>query len=299
MKILITGGTGLIGTEISKLLLTEEHEVVYLSRKPGRNKLGIMEYGWDPDKGTLDERAWEGVTAVINLAGAPLNKRWTASYKSEILRSRVDSTRLLFNSAQKHAIRLNAFVSASAVNYYPHSYERLYTEDAAPGSDFLSMVCQKWEQEAQNFEQLDIRTVRCRIGIVLSRKGGALAEIIKPAKFGLGAPLGNGKQWQSWIHIEDVARAFVEVLEDDTYQGPVNVVAPTPVSNRELSRLTAEALSKPHFVPAVPALALKLALGEMATIVLASAKADNAVLREHDFSYRHAHLKEALQNLLQ
>lgn len=298
MKILITGGTGLIGTEITRQLQAKNHQVVYLSRSPGKNELGVKEYAWDPDKGGIDESAFENIGAIINLAGANLNKRWTPQYKSLILRSRVDSTRLLFETVQKKNIPLKAFVSASAVGYYQHSFQKLHTEGDPPGNDFLSLVCQKWEQEAQNFELLNIRTVRCRIGIVLSKDGGALPAIAKPVKLGLGAPLGKGKQWMPWIHLEDVAAAFVHCLENENCHGVYNLAGTYNVTNNELTREVSKVLHRPYFMPAVPSLALKLVMGEMATIALSSTKADNGKLVSSGFTYRFSDLNHALSDLL-
>jgi len=298
MKILITGGTGLIGQVISKDLLQQGDEVVYLSREPGQNSLGIKEFGWDPDKNKIDEDCWTGVDAVINLAGAPINKRWSPEYKSTILRSRVDSTRLLFNSVQNNNVALKAVVSASAVGYYPHSFEKLYDEDAKPGEDFLSMVCEKWEQEAMNFEELDIRTVRARIGIVLSMDGGALPQIVKPVKLGLGAPLASGEQWMPWIHIRDLSQAFIACLKDEKYSGAVNIVGPSNATNDNFTREAAKVLGKPYFAPRVPKFALRLALGEMADTALKSTKVDNKELRQNNFNYKYPELEGALQDLL-
>lgn len=298
MRILITGGTGLIGTEITKQLQDKAHEVIYLSRNPGSNSMGAKEYAWDPETGKIDLKAFEGTDAIINLAGAPINKRWTPSYKSTILRSRVDGTRLLFNTVQKHQFPIKAFISASAVGYYQHSYTKMHSVEDPPGSDFLSLVCQKWEQEAQNFEQLNIRTVRCRIGIVLSEKGGALPEIAKPVKLGAGAPLGKGKQWMPWIHLQDLAAVFTHTLENENCEGVYNAVGPYNVTNDEFTKAVADVLHRPYFMPAVPAFALKLALGEMATTALISTKVDNNRLSKSGFSYRFSDLKEALQDLL-
>ncbi len=238
--------------------------MVYLSRSAGKNQFGISEFEWDPDVGTIDRKAFDNVEAIINLAGAPIFKRWTPEYKSEILRSRVDSTRLIFNTLQKIEHQVKTLVSASAVGYYPSSFEKEWTETDPPGSDFLSLVCQKWEQEAQHFEELGIRVVRNRIGIVLSKKGGALPQIAKPVKFGVGAPLGSGQQWMAWIHLQDLAGIFIHTLENETMSGPFNAVGPHNVTNKELTKKCAAVLNKPFFMPNIPKFALKLAMGEMA-----------------------------------
>ncbi len=299
MKILISGGTGLIGKAISRQLLQNNHEVRWLTREPGHNDFGIKEYGWDPDKEQIDTQALEGIDSIINLAGAPLNERWTPTYKSEIIRSRVDAIRLLHSAVQKHAFPVKKFISVSAVDYYPNDFEREYNEEDAPGKDFLSLVCQKWEQEAQNFENLDIPTIRCRIGIVLSNEGGALPELAKPARFGLAAPLGSGKQWMPWIHIDDVAGIFLHLLTHAESSGVYNVVGPNDVTNKEITESIAKVLHRPRFLPRVPKTALKLALGEMAIIVLTSHKVSNDKIAATGYTYYYPRLEEALQNLLQ
>ena len=298
MKILITGGSGMIGREISQQLLARQHEVVWLSREPRANSLNIPEYGWDPDKGNIDTTALTGVDTIINLAGATLNQRWTPTYKSEIIRSRVDSLRLLYDTIHEKGFPVKSLLSASAVGYYPHDYQKEYTENDAPGNDFISMVCQKWEQEAQNFENLNIRVVRCRIGIVLSEKGGALKELAKPIRYGLGAPLGNGRQWMAWIHLADVAGIFVFLAEHSHLTGIYNVVGPSNVTNSELTKAVARVLQKPQFLPKVPAALLKLVLGEMSRIVLISNKVSNKKISAAGYDYQFPELQPALQQLL-
>ncbi|AEV34094.1 TIGR01777 family protein [Owenweeksia hongkongensis DSM 17368] len=298
MKILITGGTGLIGTEISKQLLEHGHSVVYFSRSPRKNNLGIQEYAWDVDKGTYDKKAFDGVEAIINLAGAPISERWTATYKSEILRSRVDATRLLYTAVQKLSLPLNVFVSASAVGYYPNDFNKTYNEDDAPGSDFLSLVTQKWEQEAQNFSKLNIRTVRIRVGVVLSNDGGAFPLITKPIKMGLGSPLGSGKQWMSWIHIKDVAGIFVYALENKDAQGIYNAVSPEPVTNTQMTEAIASQLDKPLWLPKVPEFAIKFALGEMSTTAIGSNKVSSSKVEKSGYSFSFPNLGGALRSLL-
>ncbi|MBG00010.1 MAG: TIGR01777 family protein [Owenweeksia sp.] len=298
MKIIITGGSGLIGTEISRQLLDEGHEVVYLSRHPRTNDLGINEYEWNPDTETLDIQAFEDVSGIINLAGASISKKWTSEYKNEILRSRVDGTRLLFETVQSHRFPIRFFISASASGYYPNSYDQEYSEEAPPGNDFLSMVCQKLEQEAQLFEKVGVRSVRMRIGIVLSNKGGALPQIARPVRLGLGAALGDGHQWMPWVHLEDVAAMFVYAATSDSLSGVYNAGGPYNVTNEELSRLVAKVLDKPFFMPNIPKFLLKLALGEMAETALASTKINTDKIQQAGFRYRHTDLEESLSDLL-
>lgn len=297
MEILITGGTGLIGQAISRQLLEKGHALRYLSRHPGKNALQVPEYRWDVERGELDPAALKGVEAIVNLAGAPINGRWTAEYKSSILRSRVDGTRLLLEKTQELNPPLKVVVSASAVGYYANSLEATAQESSEAGEDFLSLVCQKWEQEAQHFEELGIRTLRLRIGIVLARSGGALPQIAKPIRLGVGAPLASGKQWMPWIHLEDLAAMFVQALENEDMTGAYNA-ATENVSNRAMTRAIANVLKRPLLLPPVPAWALKLMLGEMAETVLASNRVSTAKIRETGFDYRYPQLEMALRDLL-
>lgn len=299
MKVLVTGGSGLIGHEISKQLLAKKHQVVWLSRHPGGNNLHIKEYHWDVDKGTVDISAFEDVDTIINLAGAPISSRWTPKYKSEIIRSRVDSVRLLFTTIQKNKLAVKHFISASAVGYYPHNFEKEFSEEAAPGSDFLSLVCQKWEQEVQHFKSLGIRTARCRVGIVLSNDGGALPQMAKPIKLGVGAPLGSGKQWMPWIHIADVAGIFVYLAEHQNLSGVYNAVGPYNITNAQLTKAIAKIVHRPLFLPAVPKAVLKLALGDMAQMVVNSNKVSNQKINQAGYTYTFNKLEDALEDLLQ
>ncbi len=297
MKFLISGGSGLIGKAITQQLLQEKHEVAHLSRTSAAGK--IPSFTWDPNKGTVDAAAFSWQPDIlINLAGAPINKRWTPAYKSKIVSSRVLSTRLLLESVQKHKANIKAFVSASAVGYYPSSFEESFSESASAGSDFLSEVCIAWEREANLFKQLNIRTAICRVGIVLAKEGGALPAITAPVKLGFGAPLASGDQWMPWIHIQDVARVFIEAALNPKAQGPINAVGPYNVTNKALTKACARTLHKPLWLPRVPAFALKLALGEMAETALSSNKVKNDKLQALDFSYNFSTLEEALQDLL-
>lgn len=297
MKVLITGGTGAIGKEISQQLIANGHQVVFLSRDPKANKLGIPEFKWDVNKGEMDASALEGIHSIINLAGAPINGKWTPQYKSEILRSRVDSTRLLFQTVRKEGIKLQSFISASAVGYYSSDYLKEFTEEDKAGNDFLSTICSKWEHEAKQFKLLDTRTTILRIGIVLSQTG-ALAEIAKPVRLGVGSPLGNGKQWMPWIHIRDVASMFVKAVENENLTGVYNATGPYSVTNAELTKACAKVLNKPLFMPNVPSFALKLLLGEMASIVLASTKVSSEKIQNAGFEYQFPKLENALTDIL-
>ncbi len=296
--VLISGGSGLIGTEITKQLLEKGYEVSHFSRSKKKDTR-INTFVWDVDKGTYDSEAFaKQPDYLINLAGAPINKRWTPEYKSEILQSRIDAIRLLFEGVHAQGYTPKAFVSTSAVGYYPSSLTDEYTEKSKPGNDFLSEVCIAWEREAKLFEKLDVRTAICRVGIVLASNSGALPAIVKPIKFGLGAPLASGEQWMPWIHVKDVAKAFIEAMENKDLKGAVNAVGPYNVTNKQLTKAAADVLKKPLFLPKVPAFALKLALGEMAETALSSNKVLNKKLSSVGFNYQFEKLEDALKDLL-
>jgi hypothetical protein len=296
MTILISGGSGLVGSALTRQLLKAGHELRHLSRNAGIGPGGVSVFTWDPERNKLDPKALEGVDYIINLAGAPIASRWTPQYKSEVLRSRVDGTRLLFDTVKDLALPLAGFISASAVGYYPNDFEKCYTEEDPPGSDFLSLVCQKWEQEASNFEALNIKTIRMRIGIVLSAEGGALPKITAPIKMGLGAALGSGKQWMPWIHIDDLIAMFQWAVEEDIAGGVYNAVGLESVTNLELTQMAAQVLKKPLWLPKVPAFALKLMLGEMAETVLASNRVSAEKIVKAGFKHRFTELEAALKD---
>lgn len=297
MKVLISGGSGLLGRAISTELIHLGHEVAWLSRKA--DKTGkIKRFAWNPDLDQIDEDAIDFADAIINLAGASIAKPWSPHYKNEILRSRVDGTRLLYRACAKKDKRLLAFLSASASGYYPNDFEKTFTENDAPGSDFLSLVCQKWEQEAQHFETLGIRTVRLRIGIVLDPQEGALSKIAQPIKLGFGAPLGTGKQWMPWIHRNDLAGIFVHALLNESVEtGVYNACGPNPLTNAELTKITAKVFKRPLWLPPIPAFVLKLILGEMAVTALGSNKCSAKKIQDHGYQFKYPQLEEALQDL--
>ncbi len=298
-QVLITGGTGLVGTRLTELLLLKGYGVSYLSRsKEPVNQVKV--YAWDIDNGYIERGALEEADYIIHLAGAGVaDKRWTKSRKQEILDSRSKSTDLLFNKLRKNSHKVKAFLAASAIGYYGYDTgDALVTEESPAGDDFLAEVCQEWEFAVGQIRSLDIRTVSFRIGIVLSPHGGALAKLIQTIKVGAGAPLGSGKQYFSWIHIDDVCRAYIEALHNEQINGIYNLVAPHPVTNEELTRQAAHVLDKPLVLPHVPAFALKVAMGEMASAVLGGSKVSGGKLAATGFRFEYPDLTPALQNLL-
>jgi uncharacterized protein (TIGR01777 family) len=298
MKVLVTGASGFVGSPLVKMLSSRGHEVVALSTRKNATIAGAQTFWWNPDEFEMDENALHGVDGIIHLAGATVSKRWTVKYKQEIFDSRTRTAETLFRAIAKlpkHGIK--SFISASAVGYYKSDFDKTYVETDDPGNDFLSQVTQQWEATADKLSQLNIRVAKLRIGIVLGRGGGVLGQLEPVTKWGLGAPLGNGKQWMSWIHLTDLCRLFVFALENDAVRGALNAGGPAPVTNRALSKALAKVLHRPFIAPPVPGFTLKLALGEMATLALMSQKTSAEKTAELGFSYQFNTIEDALNQL--
>lgn len=296
MRIAVTGSTGLIGKALLTHLHDNGHDTVALVRRTPRSPAEIQ---WDPSQGVLNAQDLEGVNAVVHLAGAGIgDQRWTDSYKKEILESRTKSTALLAQRLSELQQAPTVFLSGSAIGIYgPRESEEL-GEDATHGSTFLADVCEQWEDAAAPAIAAGIRTVFLRTGIVLSPKGGALKKQLPLFKIGAGGKFGNGKQWQSWISITDEVRAITHLLTS-TLTGPVNLTAPTPVTNAEFTKTLAKVLRKPAFM-AIPPIGPKLLLGsELADALLFTGQrvVPNALLAD-GFRFSHSTLEEALRNLL-
>ena len=298
--ILITGATGLVGQEIVKQCHANNIAVNYLSTNKSKleDEPNYKGFYWNPSKNEIDTACFKDVDTIINLAGASISKRWTTSYKQQILNSRVQSLQLLFNTIKNNKIEITHLVSASAIGYYPDSKTNYYEEDFISADDgFLQQVVALWEKEAIAFKHLNINVSLIRIGIVLSINGGALSELVKPIKGFVGSPLGTGKQWQSWIHIEDLVALFLFLINEKHY-GVFNAVAPNAVKQKELVKTIAKVLRKPLLLPRVPAFALKQILGEMSAIVLESQRVSSKKIESLGFSFKYHHLKPALEDLL-
>lgn len=298
--ILITGGSGLIGRTLTRQLLQTGYTVHLLSRsdEPHGNPK-IKKFKWNLDTSVIDERCIENVEAIIHLAGEGIaDKRWTKSRKKAIIESRTKSISILYGLLEKtkdHQVK--SVISASAVGYYGSRGDELLNEESVPSSDFLSQSCILWEKAVNEGVNLGLRVAKLRIGIILSEKGGALEEIAKPIKNGIGSPLGSGDQWVSWIHIKDAARIFVHVLEHEDLSGVFNVVSPKPVTNKQLTEAVAKQLRKTLWAPHVPAFVLKLLLGEMSEVVLSSTKASSNKIQSTGFQFEYPNLKQALENI--
>ena len=298
-KVLITGGTGLIGSRLSAHLHKRGYEVALLSRAK-ETDAPYQTFTWDIPRKQVEEGAFTNLYAVIHLAGANVaDKRWTSNRKELLIKSRTESIALLAEQLRKEQQKPSVFLGVSAIGYYGiDSGKTLLDEAAPPGDDFLAGVVRKWEAAYSPIESLGIRTALIRVGIVLSKDGGALAELASPIRWGFGAPLGSGDQWMSWIHIDDVCRIFVHLLENETCHGIYNGVAPEPVTNRTLTRLAAKALKRPLWLPNVPAFALRLALGELAQVVLGSNRVSCGKLLRSGFEFEHSHAPEAIEKAL-
>ncbi|WP_310554401.1 TIGR01777 family oxidoreductase [Flavobacterium sp.] len=300
MKVLITGATGLIGKQISELLLQNGIKIHYLttSKNKIQHQPNYSGFYWNPQTGIIDENCLLGVTAIINLAGASIAKRWTLKYKQEIIESRVLSSNLLFKVLKENPHQVEQFISASAIGIYPDSLNHFYIEDFHDfNNSFLSNVVHKWEESVDQIERLKIKVCKLRIGLVLSTLGGALPEIIKPTKLGLGAAFGSGKQKQSWIHIHDLANMFLFALQNNL-SGVYNAVGPIPVTNNELSEVVARTLDKPYFLPNIPKFIMKLVLGEMHTLLFESQDVSSEKIAKAGFQFEFKTIHTALNDLL-
>ncbi len=305
MKVLITGATGLVGEHLVRLLHEKGVSVHYLTTS--KNKI-VQEpqykgFYWHPSAGIIDENAFDGVEVIIHLAGATVAQRWTSASKQAIKDSRIKSAQLMYGVLERfresgNPSTVKQIISASAIGCYPSSETKYYQENfEGYAQGFLGEVVQEWENAVYKFKDLDVHTSLLRTGIILDKNEGALAKIIKPIKNYAGASLGSGQQWQSWIHIEDMARLYMYILENNL-AGVYNAVSPNPVTNEKLTKAAARILKKPLLLPKAPAFALKILLGEMSSIVLQSQKVSANKVLEAGFVFSYPNLEPALQDLL-
>jgi len=304
--ILITGGTGLVGTALTKELTGNGHKVIILSRtaRPSNNH-NISYAVWDVAAQSIDEKALSSADYIVHLAGAGVaDKKWTSARKKEIIESRTESSKLLIKALQQAPNNVKAVISASAIGFYGDDEKRApkkkaFTEEMRPDKEFLGETCQLWEESIEPAKQLGKRLVKLRIGIVLSNDGGAFPEFKKPVNFGIAGVLGSGKQIISWIHVTDLCRMIQFAVEHDNLEGIFNAVAPTPVSNKELTLLLAEKLKGRFFVPLhVPAFVLQFMLGQMSVEVLKSATVSAEKIKEAGFTFLYPAIEPALSELI-
>jgi hypothetical protein len=294
-KILITGGSGLIGMELSSLLTDKGYEIAHLTRKKELN-FPYKQFEWNIEKEEIDQKAIVFADVIIHLAGAGVaDEKWTDERKKLILESRTNTTNLLKSAISKGSTK--HFICASAIGYYGmDTGGKLVDEETVAGNDFLAEVTKKWEETANAIAEDGIKTSKVRIGVVLTDKGGALPQIAQPIKLGVGAALGSGKQYMSWIHIKDLCGIFVHIMKENL-SGTYNGVAPNPVTNKELTRAVAKQLGKPLWVPNVPPFAMKLLLGEMAAMVLGGNKVSAQKILSSGYTFQYPQVKNALKEI--
>ena len=298
MRVIVTGGTGFIGSKLCENLVAKGHEVVLFTRDASRSRdqvhPKVRVVSWAP--GAAWESWVDGAGAIVNLAGESIAQRWTAAAKLRIVASRVDAAARLSAAIEKAAVKPSVLVNAAAVGYYgPHGDETL-DEDSPPGTDFLATACVAWEEAARKIEVQGVRVVMIRAGIVLGGDGGALAKMLPPFKAFAGGPIGSGEQWMSWIHRDDLVALFVFAIENANARGPINGTAPNPVTMKEFAKALGRALHRPSLFPA-PAAAVRLLLGEMATVVLEGQRVVPRRAEALGFKFRFTEVGAALQDV--
>lgn len=298
MRVVVAGGTGFIGSKLWESLLAKGHDVVLLTRDASRSRDHIHPkvrvVSWAP--GAAWESWVDGAGAIVNLAGETLAQRWTETAKSRILSSRLEATEKLCAAIQKAVLKPSVLVNASAVGIYGPRGDETLSEDAPPGSDFLATTCVSWEEAAKKAEPLGVRVALVRTGVVLGREGGALAKMLPPFKAFVGGPIGRGSQFLSWIHRDDLVGLYVFALENPRVEGPLNGTAPNPVTMKEFAAALGHALHRPSFLP-VPAPAVRLLFGEMATVVLDGQRVVPKKAETLGFPFRFPRVDAALQDV--
>lgn len=290
--VLITGASGLIGRHLTFLLKEKGYRVLTLVRNPE----GEGSFCWDPENEYIDTEALNQTDHIVHLAGASIgDMRWSPVRKEEILSSRVRSCALLYQKCLEGGIHLKSFISASAIGFYGD--EGTFTESDPAGVGFLASVCEQWEQAADRFEQAGIRTVKVRTGIVLAADGGILPQMAKTVRMGLGTSFGNGKQYLSWIHIMDLCNIYLQAIKNKSWSGAYNAVAPEPRTNRAFIKELARYFHKPYWPISIPALPIRLALGERSVLLLKGCQVHSSRLTESAFDFKFPKLSSALMDL--
>lgn len=295
-KVLIGGGSGLVGKRLTEILSTKGYEVSHLSRSTEGKKTPTIK--WSVSKMQLDSTEIEKFDHIINLTGAGIvDEPWTEERKQVLVDSRVKSTQLLAKAIKANSKKPESFVSASAVGYYGFvTSKKIFTEKDEAGTDFLAETCVLWEESTKEIENLGIPTSKVRIGIVLTKEGGALKEMAKPIKFGFGAALGSGQQYMPWIHIDDLCHLFIHAMESKL-EGAYNAGAPNQVNNKEFTKILAKVLRKPLWLPNVPAFVMKLILGTRALLVLEGSRVSSTKTENSGFKFKYENLKAALKEI--
>lgn len=296
MKIAITGGTGLVGQALSSHMIQAGHQVYILTRNSSESHSNTPKYVQWLNPGDRPEKELEGIDAFVNLAGATINSKWTDEYKQKIIASRLQATAEVKRIIEIMPVKPSVLVNASAVGYYGTSLSKEFTEQSNKGSDFLADTVYQWEASATEVHEMGVRPVLCRFGVILDKKGGALPQMVLPYKLFAGGKIGSGKQWLSWIHIEDVVRGLLFAIENNKVNGPVNFTAPSPVKMEQFGETLSSVINRPHWMP-VPSFALKILLGEMSILVLEGQRAIPEKLLEAGFTFSYPELKDALQEI--
>lgn len=299
MKILLTGATGLIGKELTSLLLEKKHSIHYLTTSKDKleNLSNYQGFYWNPEKGIIDERCLKEVDVIVHLAGANIAKCWTNAYKKEILESRIVSLQVLFNLVKTTKNQVRQIISASATAIYPDSFSKIYDENTLEIKDgFLSNVVVKWEEGATVFNELGIKVCKLRTGVVLSSKGGVLSELARPIRIGIGTIMGSGKQIQSWIHINDLVAMYYFAIEMQL-DGVFNAVAPNPVSHKEMTKVLAKVLRKPLLLPNIPKFFIQIFLGEMSSLLFFSENISCQKIINLGFQFQFSTIEKAITDL--
>lgn len=295
-NVLITGGSGLLGRALTKALLAKGYFVSHLSRNKGKDP-HVKTFLWDVKQGRIDEHCIDGMDIIIHLAGAGIaDKRWTKERKQEIIESRTNSIRLIYDLMRKKAHRINTVISASGIGYYSDRGEELLTEDSHPAHDFMGTCCIEWEKAVDEGAEFGVDILKFRTGVVLTTEGGALPQLALPVKLGVGSPIGSGKQWVPWIHHGDAIDMYLYGLEHHL-EGVYNMVAPYPVTNSGLTTAVAKHLRRPLWAPKVPAFLINTLFGEVATVVLGSTKASAQKIADAGYPFAFPDIDSALKDI--
>jgi uncharacterized protein (TIGR01777 family) len=296
-KVLITGGTGFIGKVLVQQLLSKGYEVGLLSRSP-QNIDNVTSFLWNA-KDFIDLDALRFADVIVHLAGENVGSgRWTKARKQRIRESRVTPIKLIREKIKEYDLKIDTFISASGIGYYGNGGDKVLSEEnTVVNQDFLSDVCVLWENEAATLNDF-CRAVSVRVGFVLDKDSEAFQKLSQPIKYGLGSPLGSGEQYVSWIHLQDLIRVFIKVIEDETFEGQVNGCSPNPICQETLTKAVASAHKKSLFLPNVPSFALKLLLGEMSDLVISGCRAVPNKLIDHGFSFKYRKIEEALSEIV-
>lgn len=298
-KVLITGGTGLIGKYLCERLHERGYEVSVLSRKPN-DGAKFRSYYWDLDKNEIDAEAIQTADFIIHLAGVNIGeRRWSTERKQLIVDSRIKSGELILNHLPKQNSRMQAFITASGVGYYGAiTSGQIFSEDEPSGNDFLGQTCEKWEQIADRFSAMGIRTVKIRTAVVLAKQAGALSKMIVPIKMGIGSAIGSGKQYLPWIHIDDLCNMYIKAVEDPNMSGAYNAVSPDQVTNNQFTKIAAKVLKRPFWFPNIPSWVIQMVFGQMSVLLLTGSRVSAEKIIHSGFVFKFPKLEDALIDCL-